>query len=145
MPQIINKDTGELTELPYDESSEAVVNSLLQDPKFVKLGSVSEGSYEIETNQGMEVYGMDEGPLAGYFKQDSSLTGAEGLSDTLASNTEPPQSDYVRKSTDAVFDIINSPAGRKLIPGAWMINVIDTIVDGNISPEELEEAQNINR
>ena len=48
--------------------------------------------------------------------------------------------EFARKSADSIFDIINSPVGRAMLPGAKMINVIDRIIEGSITPEELEDS-----
>ena len=47
---------------------------------------------------------------------------------------------FQRRSADTIFDIINSPVGRAMLPGAKMINVIDRIIEGSITPEELEDS-----
>ena len=51
-----------------------------------------------------------------------------------------PSDEFMRKSTDKIFDIINSPAGKAFLPGAQMINIIDRLIDNAITDEELEEA-----
>ena len=51
-----------------------------------------------------------------------------------------PSDEFMRKSTDKIFDIINSPAGKAFLPGSQMINIIDRLIDNAITDDELEEA-----
>ena len=44
---------------------------------------------------------------------------------------------YIRSSADQIFDIINSPAGKALMPQAQILNIIDRLLDGSITDEEL--------
>ena len=54
--------------------------------------------------------------------------------------SDEPAENFMRKSTDKIFDVINSPAGKAFLPGAQMINIIDRLIDNAITDEELEEA-----
>tara|TARA_Y100000401_G_C8311889_1_gene220212 strand:- start:860 stop:1054 length:195 start_codon:yes stop_codon:yes gene_type:complete len=44
---------------------------------------------------------------------------------------------YIRSSADQIFDIINSPAGKALMPQAQILNIIDRLLDGSVTDEEL--------
>ena len=54
--------------------------------------------------------------------------------------SDEPTENFMRQSTDEIFDILNSPAGKAFLPGAQMINIIDRLIDNAITDEELEEA-----
>jgi|TARA_X000001382_G_scaffold114026_2_gene92106 hypothetical protein len=44
---------------------------------------------------------------------------------------------YIRKSADAIFDIINTPVGKTMLPQAQVLNIIDRLIEGSITEEEL--------
>ena len=56
----------------------------------------------------------------------------------LSTTPKEPVDNFMRKSADRIFDIINSDVGKAFLPGAQMINVIDRLIEGAITPEELE-------
>tara|TARA_R100001594_G_scaffold148664_1_gene204411 strand:+ start:443 stop:1072 length:630 start_codon:yes stop_codon:yes gene_type:complete len=45
---------------------------------------------------------------------------------------------FQRKSADKVFDLINSPAGKAMLPQAQALNIIDRVIEGTMTSEEMQ-------
>jgi|7_EtaG_2_1085326.scaffolds.fasta_scaffold121772_1 hypothetical protein len=46
--------------------------------------------------------------------------------------------DFMMKSADAVFNVINTPAGKAMLPQAQMLNVIDRVIEGSMTQDEMD-------
>ncbi|QDP50663.1 MAG: hypothetical protein Unbinned1966contig1000_38 [Prokaryotic dsDNA virus sp.] len=57
----------------------------------------------------------------------------------MASKKLDVTDEYIRSSADQIFDIINSPVGKAFMPQAQILNIIDRLIDGSITDEELAQ------
>tara|TARA_R110000751_G_C13528050_1_gene453535 strand:- start:35 stop:358 length:324 start_codon:yes stop_codon:yes gene_type:complete len=55
----------------------------------------------------------------------------------IRKKNSPPEN-FMRKSADAVFDLINTPAGKAMLPQAQMLNIIDRILEGSMTQDEMD-------
>ena len=45
---------------------------------------------------------------------------------------------FIMKSADAVFNVINTPAGKAMFPQAQILNILDRIIEGSMTQDEMD-------